>query len=104
METEYMNRFVDEIWPLYWRNLPVNEFELNTYLKIVHNIRIHSQFDDNTAREFICLLQLIRHTISNVKYADIGIDDIISDDDDALYCCLRIEDDLRLHIEKHKGQ
>ena len=99
MELEYMNRFANQIWPIYWNDLPVNEFELDTYLKIVNSIRENrTQFDQKTRRVFISLVQLMRHTISNIKYPETDIDHIHISDDDELYCCLRIEDDLHFDI------
>jgi len=91
-----MNRFANEIWPVYWRILPVNEFEMDIYIKIVNSIRENkTQFDKKTRWHFITLTQLMRHVISNIKYPDIVMDNMNITDDEELYCCLRIEDDLR---------
>jgi len=106
MNIEYINRFANDIWYVYSKNLPVNDFELDIYFKIVRRIRenpnqTQTQFDDEKTRSnFIRLLQLMRHTISNVKYPYTDMDDVNISDDDELYCCLRIEDDLRQHRAK----
>jgi hypothetical protein len=92
-------KLFDQIWLNYFYKLPVNEYEYEKYINIIHKIRKNQTDFSEEKTVFIDLIETISLTIYKRKYKNITHKDYDEnnnyENDKELNCCYKIKSYLK---------